>query len=95
MHEVVNGSQALVEAAAYISQGSGGSGGVEFQYVPTLVNGMVSFTLPLLPVGPVKLVFNSVVYLEGTDFTRSGVNVTWLESVLIETTDSLVFSYPV
>jgi hypothetical protein len=90
----MNSSQALTEALAYISQGSG-SGGVEFQYSPPLVDGMSAFTLPVLPTGPVKLLFNGVTYREGFDFTRSGVNITWLNSVLIETTDSLTFSYPV
>ncbi len=96
VQEVMNGTQAITESAAYISQGSGGgAGGNEFQYTPPLTTGMMQFTLPVLPIGPVKLIFNSVVYLEGVDFTRSGVNVTWLQSVLIETEDALTFSYPV
>ena len=96
VQEAMNPSLLVAESTKYLLGGGGGGGtgaNGEIEYTPVFTTGTSSFTLPYLPSGPVSLYINGVIYRENVAFTRSGVNVTWLNPVLIEAGDDVAFRY--
>lgn len=78
-------------------ESSNSSSSTYYSGLAILTNGQTSFTLSASPVGESSFNgwWNGQEILDGVHYTRIGVNITWIYSVPLETTHTLVFQYNV
>jgi hypothetical protein len=72
--------------------GGGGGGGALVTEYFTAAPAQTLFVIGALPAGDLVMMVNGVAYTEGADWTRVGLNVTWLNPFVLNG-DSVLFLY--